>query len=122
MLDRVQLVKGIRMIDLDQPTVTDEKEPLSDMIDKTPVVRSDQDSGIAGEDLILQLFFTLNIDMVGGFVQDQEVRLIQFHDQEHQAGLFTARKYRDRLLKFRWKTSLDQCALQVRIGATAILS
>ena len=71
-------------------SVADLNHPLGHLVDEIPVVGDGQHRALKGMDILLQPLHTVQIQMVGGLVQQQNVRLFQQQPGQIHPGLFAA--------------------------------
>ena len=73
-------------------TVHDLNDPLCDPVNKIPVMGNGQHGALEGIDIAFQPLHAVQIQMVRGLVQQQNVRLFQQQTGKVHSGLFTAGK------------------------------
>ncbi len=71
-------------------SISQKREP--DIAHETAVVADQQAGGALGQKFALQRLLSFNIQVVGGFVEQVEVGLLQAEEQHGEAGLLAARQ------------------------------
>ena len=97
-------------------------DPVCHLIDKIPVVGNGQYRSFEGVDVLLQPFHTPQIQVVGGLIQQQNVRLFQQQPGEVHPGLFPAGeagKFLASLFGRNAKTVADLVHLHIHVVAAA---
>ena len=68
-------------------------EPGRNPLNKAPIVRREQQRQTRLGQVRLQFFLTLQVNMVGRLIHDQQVWLIELKGQQQQPGLFSATEH-----------------------------
>ena len=97
-------------------------DPVCHLIDKIPIVGDGQHRSFEGVDILLQPFHAPQIQMVGGLIQQQNVRLFQQQPGKVHPGLFPAGeagKFLASLFGRNAKTVADLIHLHIHVVAAA---
>ena len=62
------------------------EDPVDDLVEEVPVVGNHHDGAFVAGQVLLQPFQGSDVQMVGGLVQHQQVRLFQQQGGQGQAG------------------------------------
>ena len=81
----VGIVAGIKL----RVALGDFNDPVCHLVNKIPVVGNGEDRALEGIDVLLQPLHAVQIQMVGGLVQQQNVRLFQQQPGQVHPGFFT---------------------------------
>ena len=68
----------------------DLNDPLGDLVDEVPVVGDGKDRPLEGLDIVFQPFHAVQVQMVGGLVQQEDIRLLQQEPCQVDPGLLPA--------------------------------
>ena len=112
------IVAGIEL----RVTVGNLNDPVGHLIDKIPIVGNGQHRSFEGVDILLQPFHAPQIQVVGGLIQQQNIRLFQQQPGKVHPGLFPAGKagkFLASLFGRNAKTVADLVHLHIHVVAAA---